>query len=49
MKVYTKVIKTKQRGFALLRQREYNTEKCKRSNLREMEKVFVIKRKHRAL
>jgi hypothetical protein len=49
MKVYTKVIKTKQRGFALFRQRECNTEKRKRFNLREMEKMFVIKRKHRAL
>ncbi len=40
---------TKQRGLALFRQREPNTEKHKRFNLREMEKMFVIKRKHRVL
>ncbi len=39
-KVYTKVIKTKQRSFALLRQIESNEEKRKRFNLEEI----VIKR-----
>ncbi len=45
-KVYTKVIKTKKRGK---RQRESNTKKHKRFNLREIEKIIVIKRKRQAL
>ncbi len=38
-----------QRGLALFRQREANTEKCKRFNLREVEKMFAIKRKRQML
>ncbi len=40
---------TKQRDLAFFRQRESNTEKRKHFNLREMEKMFVIKRKCRVL
>jgi hypothetical protein len=39
----TKVIKTKQRNLALLRQS--NAEKHKRSNLEEVDEMFVFKRK----
>jgi len=48
-KVYTKVIKTKQRSLPSLRQRESNAEKRKCFNLNEIEKTFVIKRKCQAL
>ncbi len=48
-KVYTKVIKTKQRGLGLFRQRESYAEKRKRFNLEEVDDVFVIKRKRQML
>ncbi len=48
-KVYTKVIKTKQRGLALFRPRESNAEKRKRFNLEETEEMSVIKGKRQML